>query len=66
MTRANVALETYGLPPTCDYVPNDVQFYSMKINGVTPPSWTEYSGYTWCGMDLVSSSGSTVNINTDN
>ena len=66
MIRANVALETHGLPPTCAYVPNDVQFYSMKINGATPPSWTEYSGYTWCGMDLVSSSGSTVNINTDN
>ena len=66
MNWAAVALETYGLPPTCSYIPNDVKFYSMKIDGSTPSSWSEITGYTWCGMDMVSSSGSTVYLNTNN
>lgn len=67
MNKAFVTLETANITQqTCSTVPNDVYFSNMLINGATPPNWTKVQRTIWCGMDFVSSSGSSAYINTNN
>lgn len=60
--EANVALESYGLPSQCGYLPGNSDFTSLSLS--SSPTWSTNTNGTWCNMSPQVVSSSEVKLHT--
>lgn len=65
LSEADVTLETYYLPAQCGYLPGNISFTNLYVNGGTAyPIWTGRLNGAWCNPRVEIINSSTITLHT--